>query len=330
MKVGIDIGYSSVKVAFGTERVPETFRMPVGAGPVSTCNQKLDGSPEIGQGRIVLVNGEEWVGGVEPERLQMYSQIMDPSYPWTNEYRALYFTALDMLEVDTIDHLVTGLPVSQFLDGVSREKLTEQMTGRFYIRPDKVVEVKNVRVVPQPVGAWGSYMLDSNVLNKVSPRLDPSMSALVVDPGHYSLDWALYRLGWAFNNSGSTETAGDTVLTKAAQKLTKTLGKNVSKSALRKAVIGGAKPLVIAGNQVDPWPAIHDVAAEIVQMNLKELRASVRTVAKDGLDIVLVSGGGATLFRDALARVFDETPVVIVPDSILANSRGFYAYAGRA
>lgn len=328
MKVGLDIGYSSVKVAYGTGAVPETMRLPVGAGPAETCSTTLDGKPDIGGGRMVLVHGKEWVAAVEPERLRDYVQIMDPEYPWSDEYRALYYASLDMIDEPVIDHLVTGLPVSQFRDGRSRERLTTQLQGRHYIRPDRCIEVKHVKVVPQPVGAYGSYTLDS-ARGVVKPKLDMGMSVLIVDSGHYSLDWVLYRLGWQLDSSGSTTAAGDVVIERAAARLARDLGRTVSKNAVRNAVIRHPTPLTIAGKEVDFWPAINDEAEGIVRKNLNALRGSVREAAQDGLNLVLVAGGGASLFREALGRAFDGTPVVAVPDSVLANARGFYVWAGR-
>lgn len=328
MKVGLDIGYSSVKVAYGTGGLPDTLRLPVGAGLASTCATTLDGKPQIGNGRLVLVNGVEWVAAVETERLRESAQIMDPDYPWSDEYRALYYAALDMIDVPVIDHLVTGLPVSQFRDGVSRDRLTKLFQGRHYISENRCIEVKNVKVVPQPVGAYASYALDSS-RGKVEPRLDESMSVLIVDSGHYSLDWVLHRLGWQLDSSGSTTSAGDVVVRRAAERLSRDLGRVVSYKNLLKAVMIGGKPLVVAGKEVDFWPAIRDEAESIVRMNLNALRGSVRGAAQDGLDLVLVAGGGTSLFREALANAFDGTPVVPVPDSVLANARGFYVYAGR-
>ena len=328
MKVGLDIGYSSVKVAYGTGGMPETLRLPVGAGPAETCATTLDGKPDFGAGRIVLVNSKEWVAAVEPERLRDYVQIMDPGYPWTDEYRALYYASLDMIDAPVIDHLVTGLPVAQFRDGVSRERLTTQLQGRHYIRPDRCIKVKNVKVVPQPVGAYGSYSLDS-ARGVVRPKLDMGMSVLIVDSGHYSLDWVLYRLGWQLDSSGSTTTAGDVVIERAAARLGRDLGRPVSKNSMRNAVMRAPAPLKVGGTEVDFWPAINDEAEGIVRKNLNALRGSVRGAAEDGLSLVLVAGGGASLFRDALGRAFDGTPVVAVPDAVHANARGFYVWAGR-
>lgn len=324
MNVGLDIGYSSVKVAHGTEPVPELLRMPIGAAPVEQCVQTLDGEPDLGLGRLVYIDNQPWAAAVKTEKLQSFFPVMDKGYPWTKEYRALFYAALDMLDQPVINELVTGLPVSQFQDGVSRRRLEEMMVGRHYIRPDHVVEVKRVRVMPQPVGAFGSYTMDS-VRGIVRPKIDKSKPVLVVDAGHYSLDWVLYSDGWAMNQSSSTSSAGDVVLDDAAKVLTKQLGKRVTKDMVRRTVLSGAKPLTVGGQEVDVWPTIYEAANTVVRGNLNAMLGSVRGQADtESINLILVAGGGAAMFIDALARAFPDSTVVAVPDSIHANARGFY------
>lgn len=328
MKVGLHIGCSSVKVAYVTVGVPETLRLPVGAGLVETCSTTLDAKPDVGAGRIVPVNSKEWVAAVEPERVRDYVQTMDPGHPWTDEYRALYYASLDMIDASVIDYLVTGLPVSQFRDGVSRDRLTKQLLGRHYIRAEHCIEVKNVKGVPQPVGAYGSYSLDS-ARGMALHKLDMGMSILIVDSGHYSLDWVLYRLGWQLDSSGSTTCAGDVVIERATARLARDLKHTVSKNSILNGVMRVSRPLTIGGTEVDFWPAINDEAEGIVRKNLNAVRGQVRGAADDKLSLALVAGGGASSFRDALGRAFDGTLVVAVPDTVHANARGFFVWAGR-
>lgn len=327
MNVGLDIGYSSVKVAYGTETIPELMRLPIGAAPIEQCVQTLEGTPDLGLGRMVYIDNKPWAAGVKTEKLQGFFPVMDKDYPWSMEYRALFYAALDMLDQPVIDELVTGLPVSQFQDIDSRKRLEHLMSGRHYIRPDHVVEVKRVRVVPQPVGAFGSYTLDS-ARGVVRPKIDKSRPVLVVDAGHYSLDWVLYSDGWAMSRSNSTSNAGDVVLDDAAKALTTSLGKRVTKDMVRRTVLSGAKPLMVGSQEVDVWPTIYDVADKVVRGNMNAMRGSVRGQADtESINLILVAGGGAAMFIEALTRAFSDSTVVAVPDSIHANARGFFLFS---
>ena len=255
---------------------------------------------------------------------------MDESYPQTDEYRALFYAALCELGATTVDSLVTGLPVSHFMELGVREKLEKLMLGRHYIREDLTVEVKDVRVVPQPAGAYGAYVRDS-AFGKEKVKVEPGMSVLVVDSGHYSLDWCIFEGALKLESSGSTSSAGEVVVRRAADKLSQQLGIRVRQARLQEAVLIGARPLVVGGREIEFWPALHDVAGEIVRDNLKALKGSVRSVADiRGVDLVIVGGGGARLFQGALTEAFPESQVVCLRESITSNARGFYHYAASA
>lgn len=92
----------------------QTKTLPVGAGPEELMPSTLSGG--VGDCIRVLINNEHWVAGVEPDRLQSWSRELHQDYPSTNAYMALFYAALLITEQEDIDVLVTGLPVSQYID----------------------------------------------------------------------------------------------------------------------------------------------------------------------------------------------------------------------
>ncbi len=64
--------------------------------------------------------------------------------------RLFFYAALLMSEQKEIDVLVTGLPVSQYMDVERREALKSRLEGEHQITPKRSVAVKSVVVVPQP------------------------------------------------------------------------------------------------------------------------------------------------------------------------------------
>lgn len=335
MYIGLDIGYSSVKVAYGsgpradsTSSMPEVLRMPVGAAPKSKCGLSISGDAAIGMGHIVMVNGEEWVGAVLPQTLQNFVPVMDESYSRSQEYEALFKAALSEVGAPVVESVVTGLPVAHFLDPEIKGALVERMTGVHEIRPGLTVEVKQVKVVPQPAGAYGAQLLD--IANRQSrTAIDPSQTILVVDPGHFSLDWVINSQGsFKLESSGSTPTAGEAIVRRAAELLSATHKLKVRPAKVQDVVLSGAKPLAIGGREIDIWPAMKEAAAEVVRNNLKAIRGSIREVNNtSGVDLVLIAGGGADLFEDGLGEAFPEAQVLAVRDSITANARGFWVFA---
>lgn len=59
-----------------------------------------------------------------------------------------------MSEQKEIDVLVTGLPVSQYMEVECIEALKTQLEGEHQITPKRSVAVKSVVVVPQPASAY--------------------------------------------------------------------------------------------------------------------------------------------------------------------------------
>ena len=53
---------------------------------------------------------------VDQARLETSVRELHADYPVSDAYRALFHGALLLSEQDTVDRLITGLPISQYLD----------------------------------------------------------------------------------------------------------------------------------------------------------------------------------------------------------------------
>src|SRR6266545_4061442 len=119
---GLDIGYSNLKLAFSARGGKmNTAVLPAGAGPFESMSQQLTG--EAQNCIQVMIEGESWAAGVEPDRLQGWERELHDDYPYTKPYQALFYAGLLLCEQAHIDTLVTGLPVAQYLDKCRREAL---------------------------------------------------------------------------------------------------------------------------------------------------------------------------------------------------------------
>lgn len=198
MIIGLDIGYSNVKVTYGTEGVmPETAIFPIGAVPVEVFNSALKGvqgnSLEITK---VDVDGETYAVGFEPGKIASSPRYTSESYTKTKEYKALFYAALLHTETDEIDVLVTGLPVSHYKDEELRKGLVETMKGDHRVGERRTISVKDVRVIPQPGGGFLHAM--SEAMERDDKKIYNMMnhgSCLVIDPGYYSNDFVVFEEG---------------------------------------------------------------------------------------------------------------------------------------
>jgi plasmid segregation protein ParM len=154
--LGIDIGYSNLKLAFSKSGdKPKTILRPAGAAPADRFGNRFDGKVQA-DFLHVLVGDEEFVAGVSPDRAEMWTRSLHADYSSSHSYKALFHAGLLLSEMDRIDTLVTGLPVSQYLDENRKKVLVEQMQGTHQVTPKRAVTAENVKVVPQPIGGFST------------------------------------------------------------------------------------------------------------------------------------------------------------------------------
>ena len=108
---------------------------------------------------------------------------------------------------DKVNVLVTGLPVSQWLDASKQEALAKKLTGWHRATPRHEVEVSTVWVVPQPIGGY----LDLLWSGQGGPVLEEGR-VLVIDPGFFSVDWVLIEEGDIRSPSSGTSLEAMSVL----------------------------------------------------------------------------------------------------------------------
>lgn len=318
--LGIDIGYGNLKFAHGGNQEPIECVLPSGATPSELLPKRSDGSIDLRDGAEVLVAGQPWVGGVEPMDIQRYVPELNEDYPRSERYRALFYTALSKCRVDRIDCLVTGLPVRYHLHNGNRQALEKSLSGAQYVTPDRVITVDRVKVLPQPVGAfiaWSAARAGSSKDWKV----------LVVDVGHYSCDWVVMS-GSSIRDlsSDSTRDAMATILEGAAALISQQFGATVSAEKLARALRAREPSVPVKGQAVDIAPFVRAAGQRVAQSGVKAIKNKLDKES-DSLDVVLVTGGGAEPYVDALKAALPGVPVMSAGPSITANARGFWLMA---
>ncbi|MCG3761300.1 plasmid stability protein StbA, partial [Vibrio cincinnatiensis] len=106
----------------------KTIILPAGAGPADRMPERIGGGDDE-TCLYVSVDNERWAAGVPAGRLQGWERELHPEYPTTKTYKALFHAALLMAETDSIDVVVTGLPVSQFHEPQRKSDLVQRLKG---------------------------------------------------------------------------------------------------------------------------------------------------------------------------------------------------------
>ncbi len=321
--LGMDIGYSNLNIAMGFKGDEmETKILPVGAGPIELMPRTVAGSIGTAGGFVqVLIDGKQWVAGVEPERLQGWDRELHSAYTDSMQYKALFFAALALTNQLVIDTLVTGLPVSQFADATARSRLEELLQGSHKISEMVTVEVKRVIVVPQPAGA---YMDMTAKMDEGVQKLVALGKTVVIDPGFFSVDWVALEEGEIrFDFSGTSLKAMSVVLEKTAYLIRSKYGSDLSVEKIEKAIRAKKNEIALYGSVIDFTPFYETAAQEVSRDALTAMKNSMRS---DGLDadVVLLAGGGADAYSAAAKEIFPKSKVIVSTDPVMANARGFW------
>jgi plasmid segregation protein ParM len=225
-----------------------------------------------------------------------------------------------------VDRLVTGLPVAQAQDPGRREALRRALLGR-HGTEQGVVEVGEVRIVPQPVGGFVDLLwspLDGDTLARIEEG-----TVLVLDAGYYSFDWALIVAGELRRGaSGTSLEAMSVLLERAAGVIAAQHGGRPQPLALEAALRQGREQLLVLGQRVQIKPVLERAAREVGGVALEALRQALRREATN-VDLVVVTGGGGALYGRQAADLFPGAEVRLAPDPVGANARGFFHYGRR-
>lgn len=318
----IDIGYSAVKTVFGAQNSePQKTTLPAGAGPVLHMAEGLN--RRVSDFLTVQICGENWATGVEPSRLDGWARDLHADYPASEQYRALFYAALLVSEVDQIDQVITGLPVSQAHNPARVKALRDRLLGKHQITLKRQVEVNEVHVLPQPVGAWLDYLS--------SPEADAaaleSARVLVLDSGFFSVDWVAIEDGELRNSLAGTSTAAmSAVIEEADRAISHEHGASVGRDKIERALRDGRKTVTVYGHVVALESYLEAAAKTTAAQALMALRQNLRSDTRP-FDAVLLTGGGATTYTPAVQELFPKAKILRPAETVHANARGFWSWA---
>jgi plasmid segregation protein ParM len=222
----------------------------------------------------------------------------------------------------TIDRLVTGLPVSQYQDLTRREQLRVLLTGTHQVTSKRQVTVKAVDILPQPAGAY----LDMIESTDIAEELEQART-LVIDPGFFSVDWVLIDGGELRSaNSGSSASAMSLLLEAADDLIQQDHGGRLGRDQLEKLVRAGAERVQLFGSPIELAGYIAAAAKRTAAVAITALKQSMRSERRQ-VDVVLLAGGGASVYAEVVRDAFPKARIVVPEAPVLANVRGFWAYA---
>jgi plasmid segregation protein ParM len=256
------------------------------------------------------------------------SRSLDVDFAKKDSYLALARGAMHYMNVDRIDHLFVGLPVSNM--ETLELHVKNLLTGDHQL-PGRVLRVGEVEVIPQPVGGMYDYGVRHEMLAELR-----SGNSLLIDPGYFTLDWVVMNDGMmvdprsgAANNVGMAailRTITDRLTTKCKERgvaahITEGIYDRIDES-----IRTGSK-FVFKGRQENLAEYMSGTRA-VTTDALNQLRAKVGTL--DDIDRVIIVGGAAHFYEKAVCEMFPNYDVRVAKQSAFANVRGFQLMANGA
>lgn len=316
--LGLDIGYSNLKIAYGVSGFPPATRiLPSGAIPMSSVNAAISVSGM--DGIKVNVDGEDYLCCVHPEKLENWTRVLHDDFPESADYKALFMAALSIVNRQIIDCLVVGLPVDQYFDKNRREALQRKLEGN-HRSGQMATYIRQVVVVPQPIGGYMDMLSSSSAANLHEQRV------LVCDPGFFSMDWVLVQDGQVRKQaSGSSRLASSVVLEEASRLIFDEFGAKVSRERIEWVIQKGSNDMPFRGKSLDIGPFLKKASGKVSSMVVNEILDSLRREKTDA-DVVLMVGGGAGYFGENIKEGLGDAMWFTAENPALANARGFWHY----
>ncbi|MGD9697033.1 MAG: hypothetical protein AB7V42_15385 [Thermoleophilia bacterium] len=269
-----------------------------------------------------------FVGDLAERQSALRSFTLDQERFLTDSARVLALGAASALGIaDEPVKLVTGLPISRFAD--KGDELGRLLTGRHSfvaIGPDgsrrrTVVEITDVRVIPQPFGS----MYDA-LLNEAGDYSDRSLlqeKVGVVDVGFQTSDFTVSDRGVFLERaSQSTDNGIGRAFAQIAAKVREKSGVSVEVYRLYEAMEQGK--IKVRGNSFDLSRLIDHVLTQLAT----DLASEANRLWADewDMDSIVITGGGGSVLAPYLTPLLSGRvlPVDTGRDTRLNNVRGFW------
>jgi plasmid segregation protein ParM len=320
VNVGLDIGYSAVKMIAGDRWA--TFPSVVGTPDRGRFGLNGHSSDEL----VLVEPAHVAVGEGAVLQSRFLTRREDRGWIRSEAYYHLFLAALSeatrATAVDLI--LVTGLPVAFYSD---RVELQERLAGAHQVAREKRrgqrFNVATCRVIPQPFGALLAEALDDR--GKVRDQALATRRAGVVDVGGKTTNLlSVDRLNEVGRETASIPLGAWDV----ARAVTGYLAEHCPGLELRDHQVQEAireRRVTYYDQEIDLGPAVDEVLAHLADQVVSE--AGHLWNGGANLAAILVAGGGAHLVGPAVRRAFRHARVVA--DPVYANALGYWKLAQR-
>ena len=327
---GVDIGFGFTKVTNGRDMI--VFKSVYGeATDIQFRENLLDQGRQDEHLHIELEGNAFFVGELAERQSTVRYFTLDQNQLMGNFVKILTVAALSKLSTGKEQiKLVTGLPIKFYSS--YREQLVHQLTGRHSVisinpdgsREERVVDIAQVKVIPQPFGSMYNLMLNDH--GEGGDRRFLTEKIGVVDIGFRTADYTVSNRTKYLERASRTYDNGiSQTFATLANKLQESSGVNIELFRLFEAVKKGS--IKIRGKQYDLAKTLDRIHGQLAS----EIANEVNQLWVDEWDIdnIVISGGGGAVLAPHLHGLIDGNILPMNPDedARFNNAKGYLKYS---
>lgn len=344
----LDIGYGNTKFSYFDKSgnlVKNLFPSLTPSAPSFEMSSQIFEKRET---KTVEVNTVKYEVGYDVEKVDNGSDTnrnLNEQYVVSDKYHALFLGALSYINLPKIDCLVMGLPVKYMYHA---EHIIKKFTGEHILADNVKCEVKEIIVIPQPLGAFYNFAIMKNMFSKLFYDTN-----LIIDPGFLTLDFlCMNGLNPIENRSDAMSGGMSSILSVIAKSITAKRKKHYDDfNAIDKALRGtggssrgnsrrrgaenrnadgseekvknNSRYVVIAGENVDLVEHIKQTTP-VIESAITYLQNKVKTF--DDISNIMLSGGASKVFEKKIKEAVSERNIITSDDPVFDNVVGFLFY----
>lgn len=322
----IDIGYGYTKYSTGIDK---DFNIECSLFPSITPlspHEDLSGEFFVSRDtKKIEHGGMVWEVGPDVSDITTRNDVraLHENFVRSEQWRVLFLGALAYQGHTEIDYLILGLPVSN----MNKRNEMEKMAIGTHKIGDMSVIIKNVLVVPQPLGALYNFSIRNGDFHRFTRT-----NTLVIDPGYLTFDFMVSK-GFAVNphRSGARPGGMSSILNAIASSISQSEGVeyedlNQLDLALDLKNYGGVKeerPIFIYGKEIE----LNDHIRNTLPVIESSMNFMLNKIG-DNKDIaqIIMAGGPNKIFDRAIRKQFSHHVIHTLDDGIFSNVTGFFLW----
>ena len=315
----VDVGYGMTKYVLQSEGGRQTCGSFPSIVTLGTGKQLGSGYFDVRDTVVVEWRGQSYEVG--PDVALAFrghnTRVLDANYFSSDDYQVLLRGVLKKMGQQRLDILVLGAPLLNF-DRVA-PVLEKTFTGEIYVGREYCIDVKRVIVLPQPVGglAWSGSLARAE-------GHETSGRTLLIDIGYFTVDWLVADGTRALpERSGSYPGGMSALIRELANEISLATGDDITTMAMWEKIdrhLYANEKFTIYGREYDL--SRH---AQTIKSTVSQTVAAIAQRIGDPKDIsqIILVGGGAHRFAEALRGQYPTMTVSITADAPFANVKGF-------